>query len=57
MTEKEKIKQPVVEEVGPYYPGMVIASKEMAESSKGGISTFNNQTGKTDKEEGKKTTS
>lgn len=50
MTER---KITVVEEVGPYYPGMVVASKEQAETKKGGISTFNSNTGKT-QDQGKK---
>lgn len=36
----------VIEETGPYYPGMVVASKEQAESQRGGISSFDNKLGR-----------
>lgn len=45
----ERPKQPVVEEVGPYRPGMVVTSDKFVPKS--GISKFDNQTGKV-KEEG-----
>lgn len=43
MKEEQK---PVVEEVGPYYVGMVIASKEDAENTHGGVDPYNYNTGK-----------
>jgi hypothetical protein len=50
---KEEI-QPVIDEVGPYRPGQVIASDydlDAMEQSVGGISTYDCQTGKTDQKE------
>jgi hypothetical protein len=44
----ERPKTPVVEEVGPYRPGIVVTSDKFV--AKSGISTFDNVTGKTKKE-------
>jgi hypothetical protein len=41
----ERPKPPAVEPVGPYRPGIVVTSEEFV--PKGGISTFDNKTGKT----------
>lgn len=57
MKEQNKNQKPVIEEVGAYYPGMVVTSKEQAESTRGGISTFDIRTGKTKESEPKPKTS